>query len=74
MTSIVILVANSIQGEPIDLTEPSDADNDGLSDSEDRRHNVIISYSDESQQKNDVYWTKVFVGADDGDDQLETEE
>jgi len=35
---------------------------------------VIISYSDESQQKNDVYWTKVFVGADDGDDQLETEE
>ena len=74
MTSIVVLVANSIKGEPIDLTEPSNSDNDGISDSEDRRHNVIISYSDEDQQKNDLYWIMAFVGADDGDDQLETGE
>lgn len=46
MTSIVILLANSIKGEPIDLTEPSDADDNGISNSEDRRHNIIINYSD----------------------------
>ena len=41
------------------------------SDSEDRRHNVLVSYIDAVQQKNDLYWTKAFVGADDSDDLLE---
>ena len=35
---------------------------------------MIINYSDDVQQKNDMYWSKIFVGADDGDDLLETEE
>lgn len=71
VTSIVVLVANSVKGEPINLTEPSDSDNDGISDSADRRHNVLVSYTDDFQLKNDLYWTKAFVGADDSDDQLE---
>ena len=73
-TSVVVLITNSIEGEPIDLTEPSDSDDDGISDSEDRRHNVIVTYTDDVQLKNDLYWTKSFVGADDGDDLLEQDE
>ena len=71
VTSLVILVANSVKGEPIDLTEPSDADNDGIADTEDRRHKVLVSYNDDVQLKSDMYWTKNFVGADDGDDLME---
>ncbi len=71
ITSLVILVANSIKGEPIDLTEPSDSDNDGIADSEDRRHKVLVSYNDDVQLKSDMYWTKSFVGADDGDHLME---
>ena len=71
ITSLIILVANSVKGEPIDLTEPADADNDGIADSEDRRHKVLISYNDDVQLKSDMYWTKQFVGADDGDDLME---
>ena len=71
LTSLIILVANSVKGEPIDLTEPADADNDGIADTEDRRHKVLISYNDDVQLKSDMYWTKQFVGADDGDDLME---
>ena len=71
VTSLVILVANSVKGEPIDLTEPADSDNDGIADSEDRRHKVLVSYNDDVQLKSDVYWSKSFVGADDGDDLME---
>ena len=35
---------------------------------------MIINYSDDVQQKNDMYWSKIFVGADDGDDLLENGE
>ncbi len=69
--SIVILVANSVSGVPIDLTEPADANADGIADSEDKRHKVLITYNDDVQLVNDLYWTKNFVGAEDGDDLLE---
>ncbi|MCI0770670.1 MAG: hypothetical protein J4O08_01700 [Chloroflexi bacterium] len=71
ITSLIILVANSVKGEPIDLTEPADSNNDGIADSEDRRHKVLISYNDNFQLRSDMYWTKQFVGADDGDDLME---
>ena len=71
ITSVVILVANSVKGEPIDLTEPSDSDDNGIADSEDKRHQLLVSYNDDVQLKSDLYWTKAFVGADDSDDLLE---
>lgn len=74
ITSVVVLISNSVEGEPVNFTGPSDSDDDGISDSEDRRHNVIVAYNDDTQLKNDLYWTKAFVGADDGDDQLEQNE
>ena len=71
VTSVILLVSNSIEGEPIDLTEPADSNADGLADTEDRRHKVLISYTDDDQLKNDLFWTKAFVGADDADDLME---
>lgn len=73
-TEIVMTLANSIDGEPIDLSAPSDSDGDGLADSEDRGHKLIVTYADSHQVFNDLFWQSSFVGANDGDDLLETGE
>ena len=57
-------------GEPIDLTEPGDSDNDGVSDS-DSVHTLILTYTDKNQVIRDVYWTNSFIGVNDSDDLLE---
>jgi flagellin FlaB len=71
VTSVVVTVANSVEGEPVDLTAPSDSDDDGFADTSDTQQKVILSYSDASQLKNDLYWTKNFIGVNDSDDLLE---
>ena len=70
---ILLNVTNAVQGEPVDLTEPSDSDNDGIADS-DSTHVMVMTYSDKNQLKRDLYWTKVFLGNNDSDDLLETGE
>ena len=72
-TSILITLTNTLSGEPIDVSEPSDSDNDGRADS-DSTHTLIVTYSDKNQVINDVYWTKAFIGKNDGDDLLEAGE
>ena len=72
-TSIVITLQNALGGEPVDITEPSDSDNNGLSDS-DSIHTLIVIYTDNKQLVRDVYWTQVFVGDNDGDNLLEAGE
>ena len=69
-TTIVLTLTNALGGEPLDLSEPSDFDNDGLSDP-DSTHVLIISYADSKQYVKDVYWTRSFAGDNDGDDLLE---
>lgn len=71
VTSLVVLVANSVKGEPVNLREPSDSDGDGTADSEDRSHQLIVTYTDVDQIKNDLYWTKSFIGSNDGDNLIE---
>ena len=73
-TSIILILANAVEGEPIDLTEPSDADGDGLSDTVDRKHKLIATYSDSKQLVGDAYWTANFVGVNNADDILEVGE
>ena len=73
LTSIVLNVTNAVEGEPVDLIEPSDSDDDGIADS-DGNHVMVITYSDEDQIVRDVYWTKKFLGDNDSDDLLETSE
>ena len=72
-TSILITLTNTLSGEPIDVSEPSDSDADGKADS-DSVHTLIVTYSDKNQVIKDVYWTKVFSGKNDGDDLLEAGE
>ena len=72
-TSLVVAIAIAPPGKPVDLTEPVDADHDGLSDS-DSTHTLIITYTDGNQVVRDVYWTRAFIGENDDDDLLETGE
>ena len=68
--SILITVTNTLEGEPIDVREPSDSNANGLSDT-DSNHSLILTYTDKNQVVGDVYWTRSFVGANDRDDLLE---
>ncbi len=69
---IVFIVANSLDGEAINLTVTTDSDADGLlSDEANKVHTTIISYIDLSQEVADLAWTKIAVGKGDGDDLLE---
>ena len=72
-TNLIITITNTLDGESIDLSEPSDSDANGLSDS-DSTHTMIVTYSDKNQVVRDVYWTNTFVGSNDGDNLLEAGE
>ena len=72
-TSILITLTNALQEEPVDVREPGDSDNNGISDS-DSVHTMILTYSDKDQVVRDVYWTGAFVGSNDSDDLLESGE
>ena len=48
-SSLVLTLTNALGGEPIDLSEPSDSDNDGITDS-DSTHTLIVSYTDANQR------------------------
>ena len=72
-TSIVLNITNAVEGEPADLTAPSDSDDDGIADS-DGEHVMVITYTDKNQLVRDLYWTKKFLGDNDSDDLLETGE
>ena len=72
-TSLVVTLTNALQGEPVDVSEPSDSDADGLSDS-DSTHTLILTYTDKNQIVKDIYWTQSFVGNNDSDDLVEAGE
>ena len=72
-TSIVLTLTNALGGEPLDLGEPSDSDANGLSDA-DSNNVLIINYTDSNQHVSDIYWTKIFIGENDGDNLLESGE
>jgi archaellin len=72
-TSLLITLANALEGEPIDVSEPGDSDADGLSDS-DSTHTLVLTYMDKNQVVRDAYWTNIFIGQNDGDDLLESGE
>ncbi len=72
VTSVSFLVANALDGEPIDLNTTTDADNDGLiSDEATKNHTVSVIYADASQRTTDVTWTRTELGKGDGDSLLE---
>ena len=72
-TTVEFVVTNGVGGEAVDLVAPSDSDADGISDT-DGRNTLVLTYTDKNQVVSDIYWTKTFVGEDDGDDLLEVGE
>ena len=72
---IVLIVASTLDGEPINLTTTTDTDGDGLlSDEATKLHSTIVSYIDLVQEVTDIAWTKTEIGKGDGDNLLEPTE
>jgi flagellin FlaB len=73
--TVQFIVANALTGgEAIDFAEPSDAiDDDGVAD-DGSSNTVVISYTDKDQRVENLVWTKVAYGSDDGDALLEQSE
>ena len=73
---ITLNVANTIAGEPVDLTPPYTLD-DFLTDPDpagSNQYTTTVSISDEDQFLRDVPWTLEWVGDNDGDNLLEAGE
>ncbi|OGO20796.1 MAG: hypothetical protein A2Z15_02035 [Chloroflexi bacterium RBG_16_50_11] len=68
---ITFTVSNVLGGEPIDFTIPSGG---ALGIATGTAHKVVISYIDNNQEVNNLYWTVAKLGNDDGDSLLETGE
>ena len=68
---ISFIVANSLEGEAIDLTTTTDSDSDGLLSDETKLHKLSVIYSDKDQRTVDVTWTRTQLGVGDGDADLE---
>ena len=71
---IVFIVANTLDGEAINLTTTTDTNGDGLLSDETKTHTTVISYVDSVQEAVDLAWTKTALGKGDGDDLLEANE
>ncbi len=70
---ISFIVGSVLGGEPIDFTEPDPGSATGLA-AGDSDNKVVISYIDQNQKKNDLYWTINQLGDTDNDDLLEQNE
>ena len=72
---ISFTVGSVLGGEPIDFTAPAASGaNDGTANTTTSTNKVVISYIDQDQKVNDLYWTVTKLGDDDGDDLLEMNE
>ncbi len=71
---LTFTVTPVVGGESLDFTAPDgDANNDGLADS-DSTNSIVITYIDQNQKIEDVYWKVDKLGNADNDDLLENGE
>ena len=71
---LTFTISNALGGEPIDFTAPTaNTSNTGVAASA-SNNKVVISYVDDNQHKNDLYWTVNKLGNADDDDLLEDNE
>ena len=72
---ISFTLGSVLGGEPIDFTAPAASGaNDGTANTSTSENKVVISYIDQDQKVNDLYWTVTKLGDSDGDDLLEQNE
>ena len=69
----VIITVVGVGGEAIDMTAPTDAGANGLADSG-SSNTTVISYVDKNQRINDVAWSNIWMGRNDSDSLLESNE
>jgi len=67
---LTFTVLNAMDGEPVDFTPPTDANNDGIADSG-SSNIVVISYVDKNNAVSDLYWSITKSGGADSDYLLE---
>ena len=70
---ISFVVASALGGEPIDFIAPT-ADNHTGKAASGSNNKVVISYVDQDQQVNDLYWTITKLGSANANDLLEQNE
>ena len=72
---VSFIVSGVLGGEPMDFIAPTadNATDSGLADTG-SSNKVVISYVDQDQQVNDLYWTVTKLGSADADDLLEQSE
>jgi len=71
---VTFVLSNALRGEAIDFTAPTAiSDNTGVAHA-DSNNRVVISYIDQYQRVDDLYWTVTKLGKEDGDDLLENNE
>jgi flagellin FlaB len=71
ISNITFTVANVLGGEPVDFTPPSAGSSGNATGVANK---VIISYIDQDQTINNLYWTVTALGKDNGNYLLETDE
>ena len=70
---VTFTVSNALNGEAIDFTAPLTTGSNGVAPAA-SNNKVVISYIDEDQAVDDLFWTVTKLGKDDGDDLLENSE
>ena len=70
---VSFVVSSALGGEPMDFTAPTADSATGLA-AADSNNKVVISYVDQDQEENDLYWTITKLGSADADDLLEQNE
>jgi flagellin FlaB len=69
VNQLVICVANALNGEPIDLTAPTDNGNGTAGN--DSANVVVVSYASKNVRTDDLYWQAGQLGSGDGDQMLD---
>jgi len=74
LSQITFTVANALGGEPVNFTQPNAAvGNTGLADTS-SSNVVVISYIDQDQRVDDLYWTVTKLGSANTNNLLESNE
>ena len=71
---ISFVLSNVLNGEPIDFTAPTAAGTATGVAATGSSNKIVLSYVDEDQTVNDLYWTVTKLGNADADDLLENQE
>jgi flagellin FlaB len=67
--SLIICVASALNGEKIDMTEPTDNGNGTATGNS--TNVVVVSYASKNVRTDDLYWTANQLGKGNGDDMLD---